>query len=66
MRQLQVSEEEAMAVIGRRRRVFPNRAFIDQLKWFHDHHYVVDKQTADYRAIKARYSFQPEIKEYPP
>jgi protein-tyrosine phosphatase len=66
MRQLQVSEEEAIAVIGRRRRVFPNHAFIDQLKWFHDHRHVVDKQTADYRAIKARYTFQPEIKEYPP
>ena len=66
MRELQVSTEEALAVVGRRRRVFPNNSFLEQLRWFHEHQWSVDKQTADYRALKARYSTPAQIIECPP
>jgi protein-tyrosine phosphatase len=66
MRELQVSTEEALAVVGRRRRVFPNNSFLEQLRWFHEHQWSVDKQTSDYRALKARYSMPAQIIECPP
>ncbi|ELR14732.1 dual specificity phosphatase, catalytic domain containing protein [Acanthamoeba castellanii str. Neff] len=61
-----VSTEEALAVVGRRRRVFPNTSFLEQLRWFHEHQWSVDKQTADYRELKARYSTPAQIIECPP
>jgi len=66
MRELQMSTEEALAVVGRRRRVFPNTSFLEQLRWFHEHQWSVDKQTADYRELKARYSTPAQIIECPP
>jgi protein-tyrosine phosphatase len=66
MRERQVPVEEALAVIGRRKRVFPNQSFLQQLLWFHEHNYAVDKHTPDYRALKARYTTHAQITEQLP